>query len=126
MPHLVQTMRDELEGPETKDTWLIHEAVEAPLQFTKSRNMIFQPRKTLLDSEELLFTSFEGSAGSWGVFVIIAMLDKEYRRPSRLRDAGSESFSFTFRICDRRAHGHSNETEPAFIVLPPARGSGTG
>ena len=70
---------DELEGPETKDPWLIHEAVEAPLQFTKSREMILQPRKALLDSEEVLFTSFEGSAASWGVFVIIAMLDKEYR-----------------------------------------------
>jgi hypothetical protein len=107
MPHLVQNMR-------------------APLQFPKGCEMIFQPRGALLDSEEVLFTSFEGGAAGWGVFVIIAMLDEEYRRLSRLRDAGSESFSFSFRICDRRTHGHSNETEPALIVLSVAfRGAKT-
>jgi hypothetical protein len=40
-------------GPESRHAWLINEAVETPLQFSKSRKMIFQLRKPLFDSEEL-------------------------------------------------------------------------
>jgi hypothetical protein len=50
--------RPELQELETKNTWLINETVEAPLQSLKSREMVFQLCKPLFDSPELLVTSF--------------------------------------------------------------------
>jgi hypothetical protein len=54
----------------TKHTRLIDEAVDATLKFPKSRRMIFHLRRPLFDSEEVLFTSFEGSAASRSVYAL--------------------------------------------------------
>jgi hypothetical protein len=57
---------------------LINEAVEAPLQFPKSRKIIFQLRKPSFDREEVLFTGFEGSATGRRVIAVVDMFDEEY------------------------------------------------
>jgi hypothetical protein len=70
---------DELGGRETKHTWLINVAVEAPLQFPKNRKMILQLPKSLFDSEQVLLTRFEGHAASRSAFTDIGLLDEKHR-----------------------------------------------
>ena len=41
-----------MQGPESRHAWLINEAVEAPLQFPKNREMIFQLREALIATAE--------------------------------------------------------------------------
>jgi hypothetical protein len=49
----------EREGPDSRHTWLINEAVEAPLQFPKNREMIFQLREALFADDKSVLKIYE-------------------------------------------------------------------
>jgi hypothetical protein len=51
-----------VQGPESRHAWLINEAVEAPLQFPKNREMIFQLREALIATAEE--NHVDGGAGT--------------------------------------------------------------
>jgi hypothetical protein len=67
-----------LEGLQSKHAWLIHDAIDPPLQFSKSRKIVFQPGKSLFDDAETFVATREGSAAGRGAFAIVGLFDKKY------------------------------------------------
>jgi hypothetical protein len=121
MPHLVADhARTELGEPDSGHIRLIDEAVEPPLQFPKSDQMIFQLRETSFAGEKTVFKIAElGPASRGGLAILDLRVERHYRAP-RLRNADPKSFGFTLCLCDRGTHDALNEREPPFRGLAVA------
>jgi hypothetical protein len=93
---------------------LIHEAVEPPLQFPQSGQMIFELRQAAFAGQESMFKICELGAASRVRLATLDLRLEGHHGASRLRNAHSKSFGFAFCVYDRGTYGALNEREPPF------------
>jgi hypothetical protein len=96
---------------------LINEAVEAPLQFPKNRNMIFKLREALFAGEKGAFEIRELGTASRVRRAILNLREERHHCPSHPGNAGSKSFQLGFRFQDRRTHSPLDVREPSYLGL---------
>jgi hypothetical protein len=88
---------------------LINNATEAPLQFPKNREMIFQLREALFANDESAFEFRKLSAASRIDLTTLHLREERHNEPSGPRDPCSKSFGFSLGLGDRRTHNFLND-----------------
>jgi hypothetical protein len=104
----------DLREPDSGHVGLVHEAVEPPLQFPQSGQMIFQLREATFAGEKRVLEIGEFGAARRVGLALFDLREEGHYGTARLRNADSKSFGFTLGLGDRAMHGTLDEREPPF------------